>query len=293
MGMLDSIISNFQAKSNGGKSTQNTGQQPQGNQPTNTGNNSGGNFTPSNNSGNMGFQNGNDGQNNAQTANGGATIPGNGENNQGNNGNSNANQPKKEPHPMDRFGNIFDNSAKQDAAPSFRLDRKVVKEVAAKQNFYDGIDPQLMAQADGGDVKAMREVQRLAMENVYSLALEHAGTLTDNFVGQREQFGEKSFGKKVKSHMTAASMAAHPAMKNPVVRQQMNETAERLAKQHQDASPEEIKEMTMDYFKQLGELFGEKKEGEGDAKPQGDADFADWFGDTPMDASAHGKKDFF
>ncbi len=250
-----------------------------GNQPNQSGQGSG--FTPSNGNQNMQFQQAaNNGQNNAGTNQGGATVPGENQNGSQGDGGQNTGQPKAEPHPMDRFGKLFDNSAKPEEAPKFALDGKTLDDVAKSQDFYKGIDPELMARAQSGDVQAMQQMNALAMQNMYKTVLQHGGTLNERFVSAREEFGNKGFSGRVKSELTAAQMAEHPAMKNPVVKRQLNATAEQFAKQHPDASPAEIKQMTMDYFKELGSLFGEKKE-EPSVEGKPDSDFRTWFGDEP------------
>lgn len=267
MGMLESI-------------SRAVGFNPQQQKPA-QGNGQGGNFKPDSNQGNMQFQPGTQ-QNGADMQSKGpqsATVP-NAEGNNGQPGNGNAVPPEPDLGDMAKFGNIFDNSNnKPDAAPKFALDGKTLDSVASSQDFFQGIDPAILAAADSGDAKAMREVMQAGMRNAYKAALQHGGTLTDNFVTQREEHQSKGFGKRVKSELTAASMASHPAMKNPVIRQQMNETAQRLSVQHPDASPEEIKGMTMEYFTAIAGAFAEKKPGEESNEKKGDADFSQWFGD--------------
>lgn len=278
MGMLDSIAQRFGAGV----------PKPQAQQPANQG----GNFKPDNNQSNMQFQpSGQSGS--ADQQQGGATIPGQTQSNDGSQGAPNAQQQQKSTDPFDRFGKMFDNSQKPEVAPGFAIDDKMLDDVASKQDPFAGIDADLLARADAGDSKAAREVMTMAMRNMYKTTVKHNGILGEKFVGAREEFQGKSFGKKVKSELTANSMADHPAMKSPVVKKQMNEAAQRFADAHPDMSPQEIKDMTVDYFKQLGALFNPQADGGagGKSEPE-DADFDQWFGSGTVQTDDKGANFF-
>jgi len=157
-----------------------------------------------------------------------------------------------EADPFAKYANMFNNTnTEADAPPAFNLDSKVLGEIAGKQDFMQGIDPELMTRATSGDTSALIEIMHSVSRNAYKTSLEHSGLLTDKFVGAREAHSSKGFGKRVKGELTQAALANTPNFKNPVVRQQLSEVASRLQQQHPDAAPEEIADMAKDYITQL------------------------------------------
>ena len=161
-----------------------------------------------------------------------------------------------EADPFAKYANMFNNpSTEADAPPAFNLDPKVLGDIASKQDFMQGVDPELMQRATSGDTSALLEIMHSVSRNAYRTSLEHGGLLTDKFVGAREAHSSKGFGKRVKGELTQAALANTPNFKNPVVRQQLSEVASRLQVQHPDAAPEEIAEMAKDYITQLAEAL--------------------------------------
>lgn len=205
----------------------------------------------------------------------GATLP-NTNPNPGDNQN-----PQGDNKPVDPFAaysKMFDNPANTDIAPSFTIDDKVLGSVADAQDFMKGINPELMQQATSGDVGAMMKMMNEVARNAYKTSLQHSGRLTEGFVGSRESFTEKGFTTKVRGELTANALTGTPNFKNPVVRKQLIQIAESLQKQHPDAAPEEIAQMSRDYITELGKAINpDNSQGNGKTTAKGPTDFADWF----------------
>lgn len=205
----------------------------------------------------------------------GATLPEN-KPNQGDNQN-----PQGTNTPIDPFAaysKMFDNQANAEVAPTFSIDDKVLGSVADAQDFMKGINPELMQKATAGDVGAMMQMMNEVARNAYKTSLQHSGRLTEGFVGSRESFADKGFTTKVRGELTANALTGTPNFKNPVVRKQLIQIAENLQKQHPDAAPEEIAQMSRDYITELGKAINPTNEqGNGKSAPGQPTDFGKWF----------------
>lgn len=267
MGFLDRIGASFGggSGSSGGASTQ--GQPNAAGDPANK---------------NMGFQqqpaptngqsNGQSGAANAPNPNG-ATMP-----NQQGNGQPSGQQGENN-DPFAKFSKMYDNPSNPEAAPSFSLDDKILSEVAGSQDFMKGINPELMQKATSGDVSAMFEIMHSVSRNAYKASLSHGSKLTEGFIGSRESFNEKGFGKKVRGELTVNALTGTPNFQNPVVRKQLIKIAEGLQMQHPDAAPEEIANMAKEFVTELSNAIKPATENaaeEGGQKQ--DTDFNKWFG---------------
>lgn len=161
-----------------------------------------------------------------------------------------------EADPFANYAKMFDNSGTEtDTPPAFAIDPKVLGDIAGKQDFMQGLDPQLMQRATSGDTAALMEIIQASSRNAYRTAIEHGGMLTDKFVGAREAHSAKGLGSRVKQELTTHALSDSPTQMHPVVRQQLTEIASRLSKQHPDAAPGEIAKMAKDYISQLSQAL--------------------------------------
>lgn len=173
----------------------------------------------------------------------------------------NTNTNKKEDDPFAKFSKIWDNPKDPEKAPSFTLDPKQLDTIVAAQDFTKGVPAEVLAKAQTGDSAALVEMIRITSQNAYRTAMEHNSKLTEGFVTARESHNAKGLGSEVKKELTNAGFSSIAGSKNPVVKQQLRQTAESLQRTHPDASPEEIVQMTIEYYQQLSEaITGDKKE---------------------------------
>jgi hypothetical protein len=156
-------------------------------------------------------------------------------------------------NPLDVYGKMFDTpDGNDDKPPTFSIDSKVMDQVVSSQDFMNGADPELVQLATSGDVKALMQLINHSSRSAYRAAIEHGGVLTDKFVGSYSQHQNKKLPDVLKGHFTEQSLAANtPNFKHPVVKRQLTEIAQRLQKQHPDASPQEIADMSRDYLTEL------------------------------------------
>lgn len=208
----------------------------------------------------------------------GATMP-NDPNNKGNQGNNpNPQGDNKAIDPFAAYSKMFDNTANAEVAPTFTIDDKVLGSVAASQDFMKGINPDLVQRASTGDMSAVMEMMNEVARNAYKTSLQHGGKLTEGFVGSRESFSDKGFTTKVRGELTANALTGTPNFKNPVVRKQLIEIANNLQRQHPDAPPEEIAQMSRDYITTLSKaISSDETQTTGKPNRNEPTDFGDWF----------------
>lgn len=161
-------------------------------------------------------------------------------------------QTQQQANPLDGYSKMWDTpAADTDKPPTFSIDPKIMDQVTTSQNFMQGIDPALMQKATSGDINSLMEVMHHVGRNAYRSSIEHGGMLTDKFVGAREQYGQKGLGSKVREELTTHALSNTPNFQHPVVKRQLTEIAQRFSKQHPDASPQEIAEMSKKYLNDL------------------------------------------
>ena len=191
---------------------------------------------------------------------------------------SNTNDNKQPEDRFAKFSKMWDNPKDPEKAPSFTLDPKQLDSIVEAQDFTRGIPPEVLEKVKAGDSTAIMEMIQITTRNAYRTAMEHNSKLTEGFVTAREGYNTKGFGERVKGELTSASLASIPGSKNPVVRQQLKQTAESLQRTHPDSTPEEIVAMTLEFHQQLSaELAGEKSKEKKDNN-QGGTDWDEWFG---------------
>lgn len=188
---------------------------------------------------------------------------------------NNTQQPK---NPLDDFNKMWDTPNTQtEQAPSFNLPTDTLRKVATSQNFTQNIDPALMQKATSGDVTALMEVINAVGQNSYEAALQHTSTLSDKFVNARLEHEGKSFDSKVKQNLTSAELGNTPGFSHPVVKAQLRETAQRLAQQYPEATPQEIASRARDYIVQMANAINPNGNNQGDANTQQAAkDVTNW-----------------
>jgi hypothetical protein len=162
-------------------------------------------------------------------------------------------QANKEANPLDAYSGMWDTSkqGKDEQAPSFTIDPKVLDTVTGQLDFKKGVNPETLQKAMAGDSSAMIDVMEQVSRQAYRTAIEHSSHLTDKFVGAREGFNEKSLPGKVRGELTQHALSDTPNYSHPVVKRQLTEIAKQLAKVHPDASPQEIAKMSKTYLSEL------------------------------------------
>lgn len=179
-------------------------------------------------------------------------------------------------NPLDAYTKLFDNTNKNtEVAPVFSLDPKVLGEVSASMDFTQGISPELMQQAQGGDTKALIQMMQHVGRQAYQSAMNHNTTLTDKFVGARSAYDLKSVGSKVKSELTSSALAGAPNANHPVVKQELTRIANALQAEHPDSSPQQIAEAAQKYFADMYSAMNPTEAAP--AVPKGETDWGAYF----------------
>lgn len=249
---------------------------------------SGSNKQESNNQGN------NQGNNNQQQGNQQQPNNGNAQGNmQGNNntavpnngmldgmaGGNNNTQSQQAENPLDSFKGMFDNKGTDgDKAPSFSLPQDILDKVSSSQNFLAGVNEELIQKAMSGDAKSFLDVINAATQNSYKSSLSHMSALSDQFMNSRLEHEGKSFGSKVKQELTTSELSANvPGFNHPVVKAQLSEVAKSLAKQHPDATPQEIAAKAKDYIIQMANAINPQTKSDADNEKASSTDWDTFF----------------
>jgi hypothetical protein len=200
----------------------------------------------------------------------------------GNNNNNTQQQQSQQPaNPLDAFSNLFNNTdTNTEKAPSFSLPEDTLSNVAKSQNFLQGIDEGTVQKAMSGDAKAFMDVIGAATQNAYKASLAHGSSLTDNFINSRLDYEGKSLSGKVKNELTNTELGASTQNFNhPVVKAQLTQVAQGLAKQHPDATPQQIAQMARDYVTTLANAINPNSTNkDSGGKTAADTNWGDYFG---------------
>lgn len=157
------------------------------------------------------------------------------------------------------YAKMWENSTgKPNTAPSLHIDDKVLDQVAGGMKFTQKAPPELMQKAMTGDMTAMMEMMDWTAQQAYRSAMAHQSALTNQFVGQREEFQQKGFGKAVQQELTMNSLFASETGKPlpDYAKRQFSDAAKRYSEANPDATPQEVAAATKDYFRNMAALAG-------------------------------------
>jgi hypothetical protein len=172
---------------------------------------------------------------------------------------TNVNGSNTPPDPTAVYAKMWENNPnKPDAAPSLRIDDKVLNEVSSSLKFSRNAPPELLQKAMSGDMASMMEMMDWTAQQAYKHAMQHQSVLTDQFVGQREDFQQKGFGKAVQQELTMNNLFAGESGKAlpDYAKRQFSDAAKRFAAANPDASPQEVADATKEYFRNMAALAG-------------------------------------
>lgn len=169
--------------------------------------------------------------------------------------------PAPESNPLDIYNKMFENddSGDQDAPPALALGRETLDKVTSQLDFTSGIDQATLDQLQQGDLSSLPALLNKVAQQVYSMSMQHSTALTNEFVGQRSEYDSKRIAPTVKSTLTQSHLDNNlgDLSKQPAMKAQMTETAQRLAKAYPDATPEWIASQAKQYVIQsASQLLG-------------------------------------
>jgi len=169
--------------------------------------------------------------------------------------NSNVNGTNQQTDPMAAYATMFTNNTDKqgEVAPSFSIDPKVLDQVSGGMDFMQGADPAVMQKALGGDMQAFMDIMNHVGRSAYKSSLQHSSSLTDKFVGMREEFSGKRLPSMVREELTMGEIAGNSGSTSPVVRQQLVEIAKKYQAANPDASPQQVAAAAKQY---VADLFG-------------------------------------
>jgi hypothetical protein len=170
-------------------------------------------------------------------------------------------------NPLDAYKTMYENANKGSdiAAPSFKLDPKVLGDVSKSMDFTKGIDPALMEKALAGDAKSLLAVINASGQAAYSASLEHATTLTETHLGQRADYESKLLNKGVKTQLTSDALSSAPNYDHPVVKAELNRVADMYSKANPDATPQQVAKAAQKHLQDLSAALSPAKAADAEA----------------------------
>jgi len=190
--------------------------------------------------------------------------------------------PNEAKNPLDAFTSMFQNTdnGEQNTVPKFDLPKDKLEATAKSMDFLQGLDQELLQKAMTGDAASFLEVIQHASRSSYQSALDHGSKLSDQFINQRLSFDEKGFASKVNSQLTQQELSTTANFNHPVVKQQLTEVAQRLAKANPDAAPADIARMAKEYVVEMANAInGTSAEdaAKKDKEKSGEVDWTSYF----------------
>jgi len=178
-------------------------------------------------------------------------------------------------NPMDAYNKMYEDANKSSdiAAPSFKIDPKVLGDVSKSMDFTKNVDPALIQKALDGDSKSLLAVMSQVGQNSYSASLEHATALTETHLGQRADYENKRIDKGVREQLTSSALSSVPNYSHPVVKAELNRVAGMFAASNPDASPAQIAQAAQKHLQDLSNALSPTKTPE---QVQQDSGEMDW-----------------
>lgn len=196
-------------------------------------------------------------------------LPGNGSNATGN--------PDQPLDPLDAYQGLYNNTDDaNDKVPVFELNQDQLGVVTKSQSFMKDVDPALMTRLQSGDMTALSDIIEHATRNSYRASLEHSSKLTDKYVGARFDYEGKGLGGKIRDNLVTGNLSKIPGFSHPVAQQELVKVAKSLAKQHPDASPEEIADEARRYLTELGRSLDPNTQQQADRKKASETDWDEY-----------------
>ena len=159
------------------------------------------------------------------------------------------------PNPLDIYGKMFENipdADKNSAPPSLNLDSSVLDKVTKDLDFTKGIDQASLDALQSGDLSSLPSILNLVAKQAYSTAMQHNSALVDKFVAQRSEYDAQRIAPTVRGALTETHLSNDVSgLEFPGMKQQLSETASRLAKHYPDQSPEWIATQAKSYVKDM------------------------------------------
>lgn len=173
--------------------------------------------------------------------------------------------------PLDPFKTLFDNSKQESetpdpGAPIFNIDANKLSESIGKMDFTSVLDPELASKvAAGGEdaVKAMAANMNKLAQAMLAQSITVTSKMIDAANGKALERMQSYIPDSIrKTTLQESILEDNPAFKHPAVQPLVQSVADMFASKHKEASPNEIKQMTMKYLTAVSEMVngGDTKE---------------------------------
>lgn len=166
---------------------------------------------------------------------------------------------------LEFFNNLVSKSPKSDTpgvVPSITkeiLTPENMKKIVATQSFTQHISPETAEKLKNGDASAIMSAMEDVARAAYSTALTQSGAIVDSILEQHGATLQHNIERDITASKNLDAITSGiPNVDQPVVKAGAELISSQLRVQFPDASPEQIRNMTQNYFVELAEAMNPK-----------------------------------
>lgn|SRR5574343_23587 len=207
-------------------------------------------------------------------------------------------------HPLDGFKDLFapnkpanqQGDANQPAQPQqvaggpetprdyFNINREQFSKAMASVNPSQGVPPELMQKALGGDQQSLIDVINSVARNTLMYSVELNSRLGNQALNSGFTELNGSFDSRMRDFTSRDALYSKDEFKHPALRETAELVRSQLARKFPDATANEIEGKVREYLKGVGSLFSDNQPAGGDQAAAAAAnaaktgnDFTEWF----------------
>lgn len=211
-----------------------------------------------------------------------SSYSGNG-NSGGNNGNQNPGQNGNgqggESNPLDSFMQLMTPKADPNAQKPQQqeglfggMTREAIQTHAKSANFAEGLNPEVVQKALGGDVQAFMDAINTVTQNAFAASVQASQGLVEHGVKTGTDRFSSGLDSRFKDYELRNKNSSNKALQHPMGKAFMKMVGSQIATANPQMSAEEIHSKSEEMFLQFAQQINAKPEGQQDpnAKPEQD-----------------------
>lgn len=182
--------------------------------------------------------------------------------------------------PLDTFKDIWQAPANpqqgdQSNQPLLQVDSTKLTEAARKVNFLQGVQPDAIQKALGGDANEFMRIINTATQNAFALATQASVQSIQQGVDTYDQRLNSQLDKRIRTHTLNSTKSENPVLNHPAAQPMLQATKLQLAQKHPDLSAAEVNRMAEEYLTTFAASLTSSKQPVQDTR-QSAEDFSNW-----------------
>jgi len=177
-----------------------------------------------------------------------------------------ANNKSKAPDsPLDKYQSVWQTKQTDSKDPKPKkkgvlpeVDPKQLKEAISKFQFSDGVDPELVKAALGGDASALLQVMNHSAQNAVLAATQISQGLVETGVRSGQLSMEDQLDDRLRKVQLRNTRPQNKALNHPAVLPMLEALKLQFAQSQPDLSPEEVQAAAEEYFLTVGKTVFDK-----------------------------------